>query len=65
MGSIKGALELCDAEAYLKKIEHDMCLMNIRNYSEQGADSSWCAICKDQWEAMYEAYKDAIQETIP
>jgi hypothetical protein len=43
----------------------DMCLMNIRDYSEQGADSSWCAICKDQWEAMYEAYKDAIQETIP
>jgi hypothetical protein len=36
----------------------DMCLMNIRDYGEQGADSSWCAICKDQWESMYEAYKE-------
>jgi hypothetical protein len=43
----------------------DMCLMNIRDYGEQGADSSWCAICKDQWEAMYEAYKDAVQSTMP
>jgi hypothetical protein len=39
--------------------------MNIRDYGEQRADSSWCAICKDQWGAMYEAYKGAIQETIP
>jgi tRNA(Ile2) C34 agmatinyltransferase TiaS len=43
----------------------DMCLMNIRDYGEQGADSSWCAICKDQWESMYEAYKDAVQSTMP
>jgi len=42
-----------------------MCLMNIRDYGEQGADSSWCSICKDQWEAMYEAYKDAVQSTMP
>lgn len=31
----------------------DMCFMSIRDYGEVGGYNRFCAICVEQWEALY------------